>query len=180
MNHSLESHIRCVNDLCRICGNLCSVTQKQKKNNNRIHKCVQAAADILSIFGVDVNHDSDDMYSKFICVKCFVKIRFIKKRNSSITLTKANDIYYKNKNKWCSYKETTTEDCTVCSHRYSFAGGCVRRKTPRATDPTDKHAYQQNSRSTTISTESANLQEDDSNQLCASSSQDEDPNILLR
>ena len=48
MEHSIESHTRCVNELCRICGNLCCVTKKQKKNNDR----ALIATDMFLIYGI--------------------------------------------------------------------------------------------------------------------------------
>ena len=32
MEHSIESHTRRINDLCRICGRLCAIKPKQKNN----------------------------------------------------------------------------------------------------------------------------------------------------
>ena len=129
MEHSIESHTRCVNELCRICGNLCCVTKKQKKNNDRAHKCALIATDMFLIYGIDVNQEEEDTYSKSICGKCFTKIRDIKRTNSNTVLTRAQEIFNINKNKWCSFRETLTEECTLCSHRHSLAGGCIKRKT---------------------------------------------------
>ena len=129
MEHSIESHTRCVNELCRICENLCYVTKKQKKNNDRAHKCAQIATDIFLIYGIEVNQEQEDTYSKSICGKCFTKIRGIKRANSNTVLTRAQEIFNINKNKWCTFRETLTENCTLCSHHYSLAGGCIKRKT---------------------------------------------------
>ena len=128
MEHSIESHTRCVNELCRIYGNLCCVTKKQKKNNDRAHKCALIATDMFLIYGIDVNQEQEDTYSKSICGKCFTKIRDIKRTNNTV-LSRAQEIFNIIKNKWCSFRETLTEDCTLCSHRYSLAGGCIKHKT---------------------------------------------------
>ena len=93
MEHSIESHTRCVNELCRICGNLCCVTKKQKKNNDRAHKCALIATDMFLIYGIDVNQEEEDTYSKSICGKCFTKIRDIKRTNSNTVLTRAQEIF---------------------------------------------------------------------------------------
>ena len=137
MEHSFESHTRCVNDLCRICGRLCVITPKQKKNNNRVHKCVNLATDILLIYGFDINQEHEDTYSKFICVKCFSKIKDIKRLNSSNILARAKEMYNINKDIWCSYKAISKENCTVCSHRDSLSVGCcMKRKTSHPTTET--------------------------------------------
>ena len=70
MEHSIESHTRCVHELCRIWGNLCCVTKKQKKNNDGAHKCAQIDTDIFLIYGIEVNQEQEDTYSKSICGKC--------------------------------------------------------------------------------------------------------------
>ena len=124
MEHSFESDTRCVNDLCRICV----ITPKQKKNNNRVHKCVKLATDILLIYGFDINQEHEDTYSKFICVKCFSKIKDIKRLNSSNILARAKEMYNINKDIWCSYKAISKENCTVCSHRDSLSVGCCMKR----------------------------------------------------
>ena len=93
MEHSIESHTLCVNELCRICGNLCCVTKKQKKNNNRAHKCALIATDMFLIYGIDVNQEQEDTYSISICGKCFTKMRDIKRTNSNTVLTRAQEIF---------------------------------------------------------------------------------------
>ena len=170
MEHSFESHTRCVNDLCRICGRLCVITPKQKKNNNRVHKCVNLATDILLIYGFDINQEHEDTYSKFICVKCFSKKKDIKRLNSSNILARAKEMYNINKDIWCSYKAISKENCTVCSHRDSLSVGCcMKRKTSHRTTET------------AVSPQPGHSHDDHNNQPCTSTSlEHEGPNSLTQ
>ena len=76
MEHSLESHKRCVNELCRICGNIC-IPKKQRKHNNRTHKCSQMVGDILLVCEIGVWSETNDIFSKH--VKCHATIHSIRK-----------------------------------------------------------------------------------------------------
>ena len=69
MQHTLESHIKSLNELCRCCGSL-ALTDKQKKNQSYPSLVSKHAYDNLSIFD-----DIDDKHSKFICYTCVTKLR---------------------------------------------------------------------------------------------------------
>ena len=121
MDHTYDNHKRCVNQLCRICANLCVVTLKQKKNNNRIYNCDKFAFDIYTIYGVEVHKESDDQFSKFMCHKCFACLKNIKASNSVNVLTKARERFQTTSLKWCAFDEdNSVEECVICTHRYGL------------------------------------------------------------
>lgn len=130
MDHSFIRHQDSVNSLCRICGNLCLVYKKNMKNNDRTRRCDQVATDLLMIFEIDISEEKDDCYSKYLCSKCYVRIKNIKRTNSASILSKAKIIYAQNKDKWCPYNsDLTLTQCAICSHRCKFVGGCVITRT---------------------------------------------------
>merc|ERR1712105_222733 len=89
MEHSLEGNVRSVNELCRICTKTIYLSSKQKKDNVKVRKCENQAADIYYISGVDIFCGSEYCYSKYLCQKCFSKIRNTSKRKSIPVLEKA-------------------------------------------------------------------------------------------
>ncbi|GFO16700.1 hypothetical protein PoB_004320500 [Plakobranchus ocellatus] len=107
------------------------------------------------------------------------QIKDIKKLNSSVILAKAKEIFQQTQSKWCAYQPTTTENCTLCSHRYSLARGCIKRKTTTADSTERHHTLQENTHSTTGPTDTDNLYDEHHDQPCTSSSLDEGPNNVL-
>ena len=93
MEHSLDYHKQCLNDVCRICGELLA-TPKQKVKNPRKRLCVNSQSDILLIYGLNVKDDKDDMHSTYLCNKCYFAIRNIKKRQSVSSIQKARDTFH--------------------------------------------------------------------------------------
>ena len=128
------------------------------------------ATDILLIYGFDINQEHEDTYSKFICVKCFSKIKDIKRLNSSNILARSKEMYNINKDIWSSYKEISKENCTVCSHRDSLSDGCcTKRKTSHPTTET------------AVSPQPGHSHDDHNDQPCTSTSlEHEGPNSLTQ
>ena len=125
----MQMHMLSLNSLCCICRNIC-VSKRQKKNYNHASKCFDFTADMLLICGPDISNEIDNMYSKFLRVKCFATIYVIQKSRSltSIKMTKEN--FLKAMDIWCEFQPTSLDMCKLCSHRQSltrrfFKPACV-------------------------------------------------------
>ena len=68
MEHTLEIHIKTLDELCRTCGRL-NLTAKQKQSYEKPRLC-DSLIDILLIYGIDISKDFENTHSKFICVNC--------------------------------------------------------------------------------------------------------------
>ena len=57
MDHTEESHVRLINEICRTCGRL-ALTRKEKKGILKKNSCSDFQTEINSIFGIDISSDS--------------------------------------------------------------------------------------------------------------------------
>ena len=126
MQHTLESHIKALNELCRCCGSL-MLTDKQKKNQSYPSLVSKHACDILTIFDICVADDIGDKHSIFICHTCVTKIRRAKNRSvgavKSARQDKANSSLL-----WCGFAEGDARGCTSCARRVKLSAGGPRKK----------------------------------------------------
>lgn len=124
MDHSLENHKTCLNELCRLCGKLV-ISAKQKKHYPRIRSCNELSLELMMILGLDIKKDNENKHSKFICVKCFTSIKTIKRRQSATSLQNAKNLFERASVIWCDFEEgKTVGDCTSCTHRANVMSGC--------------------------------------------------------
>ena len=83
MVHTFEQHKNKLDELCRLCGNK-SLTRVEKKKNRKKLLCVDYTADILLVFNIFVQRDSESEHPKHLCYKCMKTLGSFKK-----TLTNA-------------------------------------------------------------------------------------------
>ena len=119
MEHSRDGHIQCVNDLCRICATLWRVSRKNKKNGDRTFNCDQLSGEIMIILGLNVRQETEDCFSKFLCLKCFKMIKDIMKHHREVTIVKAKTLLDNNKDKWCSYSTINITACKVIPYAHT-------------------------------------------------------------
>ena len=123
MEHNQEIHIQYLNELCRTCGHK-NITQKRKKISYKIDLCEDNSADILLVFGVEVEKDFPEKHSKFICGKCLSRIRNFKQRQSDQCLKNARESAEESNYLWCFFaQQSTLSSCTVCSKRMEECKG---------------------------------------------------------
>ena len=126
MQHTLESHIKAFNQLCRCWGSL-ALTDKQKKNQSYPSLLSKHAYDILSIFDICVTDDVDHKHSKFICYTCVTRIRRAKNKSvgavKSARQDKANSSLI-----WCGFAEGDARECSSCARRVKLSAGGPRKK----------------------------------------------------
>ncbi len=113
MEHSLDTHLKNLNDLCRCCGYL-NYTLKQKKHFKKPSLVTKQASDILLIFDICVANDKDDKHSKYVCNTCINKIRHGKNKRAS-AITSARKLKESSEQLWCEYRSDA--DCNVCRRR---------------------------------------------------------------
>ncbi|GFN92599.1 hypothetical protein PoB_001910500 [Plakobranchus ocellatus] len=88
---------------------------------------------MLQTYGLNVNEDNEDTYSKFMCVRCFALINSIR-RMRSVTIT------YRAKQGFVVRLQTNhSRTCILCSHLNSLMYGCVERNATRP-GPTTSHS----------------------------------------
>ena len=63
MVHTFEQHKNKLDELCRLCGNK-SLTQVEKKKNRKKLLCADYTADILLVFNIFVQRDSESKHPK--------------------------------------------------------------------------------------------------------------------
>ena len=113
--------------------------KETKKNYNHARKCSDFAADILLICGLDISKEKDDMFSKYLCVKCSATIYAIRKNRSLTSIKRTKETFLKAMDIWCEFQPTSLDMCKLCSHRQSLTRGFFKptcaTSSPSATTP---------------------------------------------
>ena len=108
-----QLHIKAVSSMCRICGDR-HMKFSQSLNKNIKRKPVSNSADhIMKYFGIDVRTDQSETHPKYICDKCYNKIRYKAKNEEECEFYKSKARYFNDL--WMSCKSGGPTDlCKVC------------------------------------------------------------------
>ncbi|GFO28489.1 hypothetical protein PoB_005499400 [Plakobranchus ocellatus] len=122
MEHSLDSHIEKLEDLCRLCGNRV-LSVAERRTNRRKLRCANFTANILMVFMISVQRDKDNVHPKFMCYKCSKIIINVKKRGGLETLRNAQMRASETDKMWteCDTNVSSSE-CAVC---VQFSNSCL-------------------------------------------------------
>ena len=82
----------------------------------------------MIILGLNVRQETEDCFSKFLCLKCFKMIKDIIKHHREVTIVKAKSLLDNNKDKWYSYSNINITARKVCTHRQSLSRGFFKKK----------------------------------------------------
>ena len=136
MDHSLETHLKLLNNLCRLCGKQC-LTEKEKQRNIKPVSCKLYSSDIFNVYGHNIATDNELSHSQYTCYKCIKTIGNIKRRYSVVSLQTAKTKFEDAEHIWCLYdRNKTVENCSVCRHRLSFKPHYFSRNTIENDDRT--------------------------------------------
>ena len=124
MEHSRESHATAVDSLCRLCGSI-NVSMKKGK---RIHyvkptKC-SSMKDKLLFCNIDIQNDTPEFHSQYLCDKCRCKVNNCIRRTSVQTKKTLTNLFESTAGIWCAYdKDNTIESYSVCSEKIRLSVG---------------------------------------------------------
>ena len=129
MEHSRESHATAVDSLCRLCGSI-NVSMKKGK---RIHyvkptKC-SSMKDKLLFCNIDIQNDTPEFHSQYLCDKCRCKVNNCIRRTSVQTKKTLTNLFESTAGIWCAYdKDITIESCCVCSEKIRLSVGVCKKE----------------------------------------------------
>ena len=128
MVHTFEQHKNKLDELCRLCGNK-SLTQVEKKKNRKKLLRADYTADILLVFNIFVQRDSESKHPKHLCYKCMKTFVNFKNKNGFETLTNAQTKAQQTEKLWTEWDLNVNEDeCTVCVHFAHTSSGNRNKK----------------------------------------------------
>ena len=99
------------------------------------------------LYGLDLTYETDNIFSKHLCVKCFATINAIRKTHSVTSIRRTKETFSGSMEIWCDYKSTNLDGCKLCCHRNSLANGFL--------NPANKLASSASSRGTETDTGAA-------------------------
>ena len=78
--HTVDSHMKKLNELCRICGRRVKSRRDRRKNSTKdIVLCKSISDDLNSILGIQVCEESDStVYPKSLCSTCHRRLQKLK------------------------------------------------------------------------------------------------------
>ena len=89
MDHSLDTHVKHLNKICRICGML-SISRKEERLNKTAIKCSSKSFDLLTLlFDINIAADHPTKHSPNMCLKCFNRLKKIRANKSESLLITA-------------------------------------------------------------------------------------------
>ena len=122
MDHTLEKHLNAINSMCRLCARLC-VTKKQKKQRKTPCPLDKIRKD-LTLIGLVLRTDKEDVHSRFVCEKCKLSLDNSKRTESVTYCDKLRKFFQDTADIWCAFDVTKdTNTCTVCCHRAMLSTG---------------------------------------------------------
>lgn len=66
---SMEYHIACLNNLCRICGT------RYSENTRKPYQCASYEQQLQSVFEIQINGDNHEIHPNSFCVNCYACMR---------------------------------------------------------------------------------------------------------
>ena len=123
MDHTLQTHDRLLNELCRLCANR-TLSRKEKDLKTKPLLCSRHQDDIFFMLNIDLSLDVTGKHSKTLCSKCDSRIRTIKRRKSKSVLEQFKKQINELCHIWVDYDpKLTIGQCSACSHHESFSLG---------------------------------------------------------
>ena len=105
------------------------------------------AGDIFMLYGLDLTNETDNIFSKHLCVKCFATINTIRKTHSVTSIMRTTETFSRSMEIWCDHKSTNLDGCKLCCHCNSLAHGFLK--------PVNKLASSASARGTETDTDAA-------------------------
>ncbi|GFR92946.1 hypothetical protein ElyMa_000880000 [Elysia marginata] len=122
MEHNFDSHQMRLKELCRLCG-LRNLTSADKKKRRKPILCSDHTRDILLIFDVHIERDTD-IYPPSMCFACFSSMRNYKRRSTHEALSKARMRVSAIERMWSECDTRASEDdCAVCKQYLNTSNG---------------------------------------------------------
>ena len=90
MAHNESAHFEKLQKLCRTCGHL-AICREYSKKHYQAYSCFDNGINILTVFGINVDKDSQNVHPQLMCHKCYKKMKKMLAVNNLNSITKARE-----------------------------------------------------------------------------------------